>query len=74
MGVRLRQIAQEALQPGATLGGRLVADIEPPLTLDNFEGIDCDREAKETICYVVSDDNLNPAQRTLLMMFAVEGR
>ncbi len=74
VGVRLRQVAQEALRPGATLGGRLVADIAPPLTLDNYEGIDCDRTRKDTVCYLVSDDNLNPAQRTLLMMFAVEGR
>ncbi len=74
VGVRLRQIAQEALRPGAALGGRLIADIGPPLTLDNLEGIDCHRANQETVCYVVSDDNLNPAQRTLLLMFVVEGR
>ncbi len=74
VGVRLRQIAQEALKPGATLGGRLVADIDPPLTLDNFEGIDCHRSGKETLCYLVSDDNLSADQRTLLLLFALEGR
>jgi hypothetical protein len=74
VGVRLRQIAREAIKPGATLGGRLVADIDPPLTLDNLEGIDCHRSGKETLCYVVSDDNLSAEQRTLLMLFALEGR
>jgi hypothetical protein len=74
VGVRIRQIGRDALRPEAILGGRLVADIEPPLTLDNLEGIDCHRRDKETLCYVVSDDNLNPQQRTLLLLFGLEGR
>jgi hypothetical protein len=74
VGVRLRQIAKEALKPGAALGGRLVADLRPPLTLDNFEGIDCLKSGGEALCYVVSDDNLSPDQRTLLLLFVVEGR
>jgi hypothetical protein len=74
VGVRLRQIAREALKPGAALGGRLVADLMPPLTLDNFEGIDCLKSGGETICYVVSDDNLSKDQRTLLLQFVIEGR
>jgi len=74
VGVRLRQIARQALKPGAALGGRLVADIDPPLTLDNLEGIDCHRSRGETLCYVVSDDNLNPEQRTLLLLFELQRR
>lgn len=74
VGVRLRQIAQQLLKPGAALGGRLVADIDPPLTLDNLEGVDCHRSGGDTLCYLVSDDNLNPEQRTLLLLFALEGR
>lgn len=74
VGVRLRQIAQQLLKPGAALGGRLVADIDPPLTLDNLEGIDCHRSGGETLCYLVSDNNFNPEQRTLLLLFALEGR
>jgi len=74
VGVRMRQIAKEALKPGAALGGRLVADLMPPLTLDNFEGIDCLKSRGETLCYVVSDDNLSPDQRTLLMLFALDSR
>ena len=74
VGVRLRQISREALKPGAALGGRLVADLVPPLTLDNFEGLDCLKSRGETLCYVVSDDNLSKDQRTLLLSFALEGR
>jgi hypothetical protein len=74
VGARVRQISRDALRPEAILGGRLVADIDPQLDLDNLEGIDCREEGKDTLCYLVSDDNLNPQQRTLLLLFALEGR
>jgi hypothetical protein len=61
------------LRPGSALGGRLVAEFAPPLTLDNYEGISAVRDkGGETHVYLVSDDNLDPAQqRTLLLMFAL---
>jgi len=73
VNVRIRQIGREAIRPGSALGGRLVAQLAPPLTLDNYEGISAVRgESGETLVYLVSDDNLNPAQqRTLLLMFAL---
>jgi hypothetical protein len=72
VGVRLRQISKEALKPGAALGGRLIADILPPLTMDNFEGIDARKGPHgQTVLYVISDDNFNAQQRTLLLMFAL---
>ena len=73
MHVRIRQIGREAIRPGSALGGRLVAELAPPLTLDNYEGISAVRDRSgETLVYLVSDDNLNPAQqRTLLLMFAL---
>ena len=73
VNVRIRQIGRDKLRPGSALGGRLVAEFAPPLILDNFEGISAVRdESGETHVYLVSDDNLNPAQqRTLLLMFAL---
>ena len=73
VNVRIRQIDREAIRPGSALGGRLVAEFAPPVTLDNYEGISAVRdESGETHVYLVSDDNLNPAQqRTLLLMFAL---
>jgi hypothetical protein len=73
VNVRVRQIDREAIRPGSALGGRLVAEFAPPLTLDNYEGISAVRDLSgETHVYLVSDDNLNPAQqRTLLLMFAL---
>ncbi|PYQ24543.1 MAG: hypothetical protein DMF79_01570, partial [Acidobacteria bacterium] len=56
--------------PGAALGGRLIADIAPPLTIDNFEGIDCRKGRHATpVFYVISDNNFSAEQRTLLLMY-----
>jgi hypothetical protein len=59
-----------------------LARLEPPLSVDNFEGIDARRDPSgRTLVYLLSDDN-NCAktaagrggpgmQRTLLLMFAL---
>jgi hypothetical protein len=73
VSVQVRQIKHDRIRPGASLGGRLVAEFAPPLILDNFEGISAVRDASgETHVYLVTDDNLDhAAQRTLLLMFAL---
>ena len=46
--------------------------LRPPLIFDNFEGIAARSGAGgETLIYLLSDDNFNPLQRTLLLMFAL---
>jgi hypothetical protein len=71
--VRIRQIEHQSIRPGATLGGRLVAEFAPPLTLDNYEGIAAVGEpGGEVEVYLASDDNLDrDRQRTLLLAFAL---
>ena len=71
--VRIRQIPQASIRPGAVLAGRLVAEFAPPLVLDNYEGIAAARALDgETHVYIVSDDNHDRVhQRTLLLMFAL---
>ena len=73
VNVRVRQVGREKIRPGSALGGRLVAEFAPPVTLDNYEGISAVRdESGETHVYLVSDDNFNHAQqRTLLLKFAL---
>ena len=67
---RLIRIPASRIRPGASLRGRTIADIGPPLTFDNFEGVEARRGARgETLITILSDDNFNPFQRTLLMMF-----
>ena len=70
VAVRLVRIDSATIRPGARLEGRVLAEIRPPLTVDNFEGVDARRgPGGKTLIYVVSDDNYNPLQSTLLLMF-----
>jgi hypothetical protein len=61
------------LQPGATIEGREIARLQPPLTVDNMEGVSATVENGRTIVWLVSDDNFFPLQRTLLLKFALVG-
>jgi hypothetical protein len=51
------------------IGGREVAALEAPLTVDNMEGLSVTREGGRTIVWLASDDNYSPLQRTLLLKF-----
>ena len=48
-----------------------VARLQPPIQVDNFEGVAARvTDGRETLLYLISDDNFNGLQRTLLLMFA----
>lgn len=69
---RIVRFAATDFRPGARLRGREVAVIDPPLTIENFEGIAARANCDGTVLvYLVSDDNFNVLQRTLLLMFAL---
>ncbi len=69
-GARLVRVARAAIAPGAVVSGRELGRLEAPLAVDNFEGLAVRRDALgRTLIYLVSDDNFNPHQRTLLMQF-----
>ena len=68
--VRLERVPAGAIGAGAVLQGALVARFERPLTVDNFEGVAAVQgEDGETLVYILSDDNFNFLQRTLLLLF-----
>jgi hypothetical protein len=72
IGIRVAQVRTADIRRGARLKGEVLAELLPPLTMDNFEGLACRANEKgETILYLVSDNNFSDKQRTLLMMFAV---
>ena len=50
---------------------RELARLQPPLTIDNMEGVSATIENGRTIVWLVSDDNFTPLQRTLLLKFAL---
>ncbi len=45
---------------------------EAPVALDNMEGLTITREAGQTMLYLISDDNLNSLQQTILLKFALK--
>ena len=68
--VRLALVDKAHIAPGARITTSLLAALDQPLAVDNFEGIAARRgEHGETLIYLISDDNFRDAQRTLLMMF-----
>lgn len=68
--VRLVRFAVADVVPGAVLSPIEVARFDDSLTVDNFEGLAVRRDARDRILvYMLSDDNFNGFQRTLLMQF-----
>ena len=71
-GVRVRVMRFEAnqLKPGATVQPEELARLASPYAVDNLEGLAATRGARgETLLWLISDDNFNPLQRNILMLF-----
>jgi len=70
LSIRVRLVPAAALKPGAEIEGEELARLEGSKSFDNMEGVDSRQGANgETLIYLVSDDNFQKYQRTLLMMF-----
>lgn len=70
--IRLKHLMAGAIYAGAEVTGEIIADLRPPMNVDNFEGIDVRQgPGGETLVYLISDDNFNADQRTLLLMFSL---
>ncbi len=71
-GMRIRRIAHADIKAGATLEAETLIEANQPLkNIDNMEGIAVHRSpAGELRLSIISDDNFNPLQRTLLLQFA----
>jgi hypothetical protein len=70
--VRFLRVPRTEIGPDRRVSGEVVGAVGVPLTVDNFEGVAVRTgDDGETLIYVISDDNFNPLQRTLLMLFEV---
>lgn len=68
--IRIKRVDHTTIRPGEEIVGRLVAELAPPLNVDNFEGIDViSGPDGKPVIFLISDDNFNNDQRTLLMAF-----
>jgi hypothetical protein len=59
------------ISPGKPWQSKAIAVLKPPLSVDNMEGIAVTQEADRNIVWIISDDNFNGFQRTLLLKFAL---
>lgn len=62
------------IQPAASVSGDVIATLAAPLLVDNMEGISVTREGTDIIIWLISDNNFNIWQRTLLMKFRLSER
>lgn len=73
-GVRVRVMHFEAdqLKAGGTVHAEELAFLVTPYAVDNLEGIAAAKGPRgETLLWLISDDNFNPLQRNLLLMFEI---
>lgn len=73
-GGRLVRLSAEALRgagPDTVLEGEEILRFGAPLPVDNFEGVSAVRIGGRTVVAMVSDDNQNLLQRTLLLLFVL---
>jgi len=72
IGMRLRRIQGAALAVDARLDGDVLIDAGLTSQIDNMEGLAVSQDASgRVILTVVSDDNYNAFQRTLILQFAL---
>lgn len=73
LGIRLSRIPLETIQAGAVLESAEIAELRPPLTLDNFEGVAVHQTAAGAIrLTLLADDNFNALQRSLIVQFDLQ--
>lgn len=70
VAIKVHHIKAADIVAGAALSGEEILHLTPEFTVDNMEGLDVVVIDNDTVRLVmISDDNFNPLQRTLLMMF-----
>lgn len=70
--MRLRRIRAKDIRPGALLDGEILLEADGRLQIDNMEGLAVHKSRRgETVLTLISDDNFQFLQRTLLMQFTL---
>jgi hypothetical protein len=69
LSAKLTSIDPAGIKKGVTLTGKLIATLASPLLVDNMEGLAVTVEQGHTVIWMISDNNFNAWQRTILMKF-----
>lgn len=73
VGMQLRRIKGEDIVPGAVVDGEVLVNVGQRYSIDNMEGLAVrEDENGDLLIYMISDDNFNPVQRTVLLMFRLK--
>ncbi len=75
VAIKVHRIKADDIATGSVLTGEEILHLTPEFTVDNMEGLDVVALDDDTVRLVmISDDNFNSIQRTLLMMFDYDYR
>ncbi len=75
VAIKVHRIKADDIAAGSVLAGKEILHLTPEFTVDNMEGLDVVALDDDTVRLVmISDDNFNSIQRTLLMMFDYDYR
>lgn len=69
--IRIMRVSLAALGPDRIAVPELLGTLEAGKSVDNFEGLHVFDRDGETVLVILSDDNFNDSQRTLLMAFSL---
>lgn len=73
VSILMRRIPAAALESNAPLDGEILLQANNSRSIDNMEGLSIRQTVDGTsLLYLLSDDNFNPLQRTLLLVFALD--
>jgi hypothetical protein len=74
VGMQIRLLKAADIKSGAVVDGEILMRADPRYSIDNMEGISVRDDGQGgALIYVISDDNMSPLQRTLLLMFRLHG-
>ncbi len=75
IGMRLRRFPAETLKSGGVIEGDVLIEANANFQIDNMEGLSVHQDAQgRTILTLVSDNNFNGIQRSLLLEFRLNTR
>jgi len=73
VSILMRRIPAASLEDNAPLDGEVLLEANNSRSIDNMEGLSIRQTADGTsLLYLISDNNFNPLQRTLLLVFALQ--
>ncbi len=74
VSMMMRRIPAEDIEKDEPLDGEVLVEANHTRSIDNMEGLSVRQDdTGRTLLYIISDDNFNSAQRTLLLVFALDG-